>query len=276
MGDGTFETEFVNFYDLGVKQVTQLEIRASFQGTGEITVFSFIGKTPTILDGTYATIYDEVGSVGILFRLDGGSTGTSGAARDIIVDIVTGDNVTELANKTAVTLNSDSKFTGSDSSGLCILQSSTLGNKTNATAGDSTLGVSIQDGADTLNDQYFYIFSANDTTEYYVWFNFNSTGTDPNIAGKTGIEVPFVISDTLVDISERITLLIGALDGFTTNYEGCIYITNYQIGTSTDSIDVNSGSSISTNVAGSTGDLVARVQVFFDSDNIIISIERVV
>lgn len=276
MGDGTFETEFVNFYGNGTKQQTSIEIRTTFQGTAEITVFSFIGKTPADLDAKYATIYDDVGSVGILFRLDGGSTGTSGAARDIIVDITTGDSVTVLAQKTASTLNSDSKFTGTDQTGLAVIQSSTIGNKTDATAGDSGLGVSISDGVSNLNNQYFLLNSAVDRTEYYVWFDFNSTGVDPAIAGKTGIEVDFTLSDTYEYLMGRISTTIGALDDFTTEYDAKVFIQTAGIGVTTSTTDGNSGTTISTITEGSAGSLLGRIQVYFDSNNFITGYERIV
>lgn len=276
MGDGTFETKFINFYGNGTKQQTSFEIRTTFQGSAEITTFSLIGKTPADLDAKYATIYDDVGSVGILFRLDGGSTGTSGAARDITVDIATGDSATVLAQKTASTLNSDSKFSGSDLSGLAIIQSSTIGNKTDATAGDSGVGVSIQDGVANLNNQYALLYSATDKTEYYIWFDFNSTGTDPAIAGKTGIEIDFTIADSYEDLMSRISTVVGALDDFTTEYDAKVFIQTAGIGVTTASSDVDSGSTISTVTTGSAGSLVGRIQVYFDSNKLITGYERIV
>jgi hypothetical protein len=276
MGDGTFETEFINYYGNGTKQQTSLEIRTTFQGTGEITLFSLIGATPAGLSATYATIYDDVGSVGILFRLDGGSTGTSGAARDIIVDIATGDSTSDMAGKLATTMNSDSKFSGAAVSALATIQSSTIGNKTDATAGDSGLGLSITDGTANLNNQYILLNSANDITEYYIWFDFNSTGTDPAIAGKTGIEIDFTIGDSYEDLMGRISTVVGALDDFNTEYDAKVFIQAAGVGTTTATVDGNSGSTISAVTTGTAGSLLGRIQIYFDTNNFITGYERIV
>lgn len=276
-GDGTKDVEFLNFYNNGVKNSTQIDLRSTFLGTAEITTFSFTLETPASLDGKYIIIYDDVGSVGVWFDLDGGSTPpTTGAARDIEVDIATGDSTDTLASKFASTLNSDSKFSGATVVSLAVIQSSTVGNKTDATGGTTSMTPSITDGVSTLNNTYFLLYSANDLTAYYVWFNYNSTGTDPNLANKTGIEITFSDSDSHSDLSTRVATTVNALDDFTASFDGCIAITNSGVGVTTATTDNNTDSTFTTLATGTAGSLVAKIQVFFDSDYVINSIERVV
>lgn len=54
----------------------------------------------------------------------------------------------------------------------------------------------INEDASTLNNKYFLISSAYDRVKLYVWYNVDGLGTDPNIAGATGIEIPLVAGDT--------------------------------------------------------------------------------
>jgi hypothetical protein len=56
-------------------------------------------------------------------------------------------------------------------------------------AGEWTTVTAVADVAGSLNNKYFYMASANNATQYYVWFNVASGGTDPALANKTGVEV---------------------------------------------------------------------------------------
>jgi len=56
----------------------------------------------------------------------------------------------------------------------------------------------VADVASSLNDTYFEFSSL--TVNYYVWYNVNSAGTDPALAGKTGIEVAIAENATVAVI----------------------------------------------------------------------------
>lgn len=45
------------------------------------------------------------------------------------------------------------------------------------------------DSAGSRNNTYFIFYTAGNLYGYYVWFNINAAGTDPAVAGLTGIEV---------------------------------------------------------------------------------------
>ncbi len=45
------------------------------------------------------------------------------------------------------------------------------------------------DTAGSRNNTYFVFYTSGNLRGYYVWFNINSAGTDPAVAGLTGIEV---------------------------------------------------------------------------------------
>lgn len=57
----------------------------------------------------------------------------------------------------------------------------------NSVPGAVTTIVANPDVAGSLNNTYFLY--ASNTTAYYVWFNINSAGVDPALAGRTGIQI---------------------------------------------------------------------------------------
>jgi hypothetical protein len=75
----------------------------------------------------------------------------------------------------------------------------------------------VADSSGSLNDTYFDLngFDPNLTEDpFYVWFNVNSAGTDPTIAGKTGIEVAVATDATAAEVA---TALKAAIDADTNN-----------------------------------------------------------
>lgn len=56
------------------------------------------------------------------------------------------------------------------------------------------------DVSNSLNSKYFLIYSANNATEYYVWYN-TGGGIDPMIPGATGIEVVIPTNATAIEVT---------------------------------------------------------------------------
>ncbi len=66
-------------------------------------------------------------------------------------------------------------------SGSAPQSTSPSGNVTDVTCAADTAG--------NRNNTYFVFYTAGNLIGYYVWFNINAAGTDPAVAGLTGIEV---------------------------------------------------------------------------------------
>lgn len=114
----------------------------------------------------------------------------------------------------------------------------------------------VDDVAGSLNGTYFLLNSGRDNKEYYVWYNVDSTGTDPNLTGKTGIEVPISANDQDTVVGLATKLMVGQVNhglDFTvraiSNLKDTYQIINKQKGTTTPVTD-----------AGSTGFTFVRVQ----------------
>lgn len=60
---------------------------------------------------------------------------------------------------------------------------------TTSAAGNVTDITCAADTAGSRNNTYFIFYVSGNLRGYYVWFNINAAGTDPAVAGLTGIEV---------------------------------------------------------------------------------------
>lgn len=73
----------------------------------------------------------------------------------------------------------------------------------------------VADVAGNLAGKYFLINSANNNNLYYVWYAVAGTsGTDPEVSGRTGIKVYFNVNDTAAVIAEKTTNSLIAAAGF--------------------------------------------------------------
>lgn len=109
--------------------------------------------------------------------------------------------------------------------------------------------------AGTLNNCFFKVFSAGNLQGFYVWYNINSAGTDPAVAGLTGIQVAAATSATANTIAAntRAAILANtaaasyfAVSGATNH----VILSNIQVGACTAFTD--STSSTATNFTSAT------------------------
>jgi len=99
--------------------------------------------------------------------------------------------------------------------------------------------------------QFFLINSANNTTEYYVWYDTTGADTDPvnqsppaifGLSGKTGIKVVITTDVTATDVAVRTTTAINATGGadFTATSTGAVVTnTNDATGPAKDATNIN-------------------------------------
>jgi type VI secretion system secreted protein VgrG len=59
---------------------------------------------------------------------------------------------------------------------------------------------------------YFHIYSAGNATTYYVWFNVNSSNTDP-APGGTGVQVAILSGDTATNVASKTALALTGIGG---------------------------------------------------------------
>lgn len=124
---------------------------------------------------------------------------------------------------------------------------------------DATLAA---DTAGSRNNTYFVFYTAGNLRGYYVWFNINAAGTDPAVAGLTGIEVDGATGATANTLATAARAAITASSAATyvtvSGGTSHVIITQLNPGTLTAMANGAGGSSagatFSVTAAGSYGD----------------------
>lgn len=136
---------------------------------------------------------------------------------------------------------------------------STTGTTTTGTAQVSTI-TTVADASGSLEGVYWTINSAKDLTQYYVWYNVTGVGVNPNISGKTGIQVNIATNDSANTVASKTA---AAITAFTTDFtnsvsSNVITITNNAVG---PSAAVSGGTSgfTATDVVGISPNIITSV-----------------
>ena len=116
-----------------------------------------------------------------------------------------------------------------------------------------------------LQNKYFFINSADDVNKYYVWYRYDGVGTDPLVAGRTGIIVDLITGDTVALACQRTSeTLSGIVYDFTSTYGATTFVvTNINAGYTTSPTigNISSGNlAVAINTSG-TGELASTGQV---------------
>tara|TARA_R100000697_G_scaffold7112_1_gene12707 strand:- start:300 stop:1124 length:825 start_codon:yes stop_codon:yes gene_type:complete len=128
-----------------------------------------------------------------------------------------------------------------------------------ALASQITRITTVADSSGSLNGKYFFIngVTADSTkdvgfkiTEYYVWIDVSSGGSDPSISGKTGIEVDISTNDSDATVATAVKNALDSLDDFTAVISGFVGVTNSNKGAVTEASDFNTGFTITTTTSG--------------------------
>lgn len=127
--------------------------------------------------------------------------------------------------------------------------------------------VTVADVAGSLNSTYFLLSNANNAINYYVWFNINSAGVDPAIAGKTGIAVAGATNASANALAAAINTAINLLGVSFTSIVSTnnVTITNVATGPSTVAVDgaAPTGFTITTPTPGFTAGTVFLNNTYF-------------
>lgn len=109
----------------------------------------------------------------------------------------------------------------------------------------------VADVASSLNNKYFFINTAVDALQHYVWFNVDSAGVDPAPAGKTGVAVAIAEDATATQVATAVAAALDALPGYVATSSGAVVtVTNAANGSTTDAVDVNAGFTIAVTQQG--------------------------
>lgn len=200
----------------------------------------------TTLHEKFFILQDEVGSVAFWYDVGGGGVEPShGADRSVEITTVTAAmTAAQVATETAAAVHADAKFTATVVTSTTVRAvSTTLGNKTNGTAGDSGFTVTQQlaGAASPLQNTYFVFNEAGDDTSYYAWLNVNGEGVDPAVVGKTAIPVAIAAGATAAAIATALAAAVDAQADFVATASGAsVTIANAVSGPAVDIADTGS------------------------------------
>lgn len=110
-----------------------------------------------------------------------------------------------------------------------------------ATAAGNQTVTTVADVSGSLNSTYFLLQDAASAHRYYVWFNINSAGVDPLIAGRTAVPITGATNVSANTLATSLRSAIGALNGaasFTTGgSNAAVTILNQSVGAFTPATD---------------------------------------
>jgi hypothetical protein len=139
--------------------------------------------------------------------------------------------------------------------GVRVLTSAGLPEKTNLTfPAASTIGTG----------QHFFINSALDAQQYYVWFNKDGNGGDPLLGpARTGIQIAITSSETAIQVALKVQAALDTAVGLdATVLSNVVSVTTSSIGTCTDASNINvSGLTVSVTQQGKIADTATQFAV---------------
>lgn len=132
---------------------------------------------------------------------------------------------------------------------------------TNSGSAESTQITTVADVAGNLAGKYFLINTANNAIKYTVWYNVSGVGTDPNIAGRTSIQVNINTNDTANTVASSTS---GAINSFTTDFVtssalNVVTVTNSSVGATDDALPGTSGFTIVVVTQGVDANVITSV-----------------
>ena len=179
------------------------------------------GADATSVDGSYFTLPDINGNIAFWFDVDDSGTTEPlhGANRSVeITSVTSGMTADQVALEVEKALTSAAPY------------ATELNEESSITTAADVSG--------SLNNKYFLLNAANDTTEYYVWYNVGGGGTDPALAGKTAIPVALTSGETAINVATLTAAEITALGDFSASSIGdVVSIVNAVGGATTDLSD---------------------------------------
>lgn len=141
---------------------------------------------------------------------------------------------------------------------------------------EQTSVVTGGDNCSSLNSTYFNLYSARDVTKYYVWYDVDCAGVDPNVVSSTGIQISLTSNDPAAVVALATKQIIDAetdFDASLSSGQKNVIITNEVGGITTNSSDNDTGFTISTPTEGMNR-IVATVIFDYDANGNIIRIYR--
>ena len=253
--------------------------------TGDYEAFTLTAPaTAGATQADYFTMEAPDGDV-YAFWLDIDADGTeptgaayTGADQQVMVSIVTGDTAAQVAAKIATEMAAVSDVSTLDNTdGTLTVTYDLLGAHADATPHDEddstagSIGITMDNqGADSnLNSAYFLLDSPN--TDFYVWYDVDSQGTDPAVAGRTGVPVAIASGDSANTVATATASAVNGLAEFNAGAVGALVTITGQVdGDAPDTTDGTTGFTFSTSTQGGTASGTYHEEVGFEIGDLVV------
>lgn len=213
--------------DTGVAEVSRCVCVADVAGSLNSKYFLISSVNPTTKVQKNFYVWYNVDSGGV----DPAIAGKTGIA----VAISAGDANTVVATATGAAIAAVSTDFASSSvvSATVTTTNTKPGNVTNIADGTAATGFTFSTPTagvnSNLNNTYFYLQDTSNAHLYYVWMNIASIGTDPAVAGRTGVAIAVNAAASAGTIGAAIATAVAALNAtnsFTATGTTTVTITN--------------------------------------------------
>ena len=209
---------------VGAKEQTKMTCIADIVGIPKQQAIATIAEGGT-LHQKYFTLYDNIGKVAFWYNVNNVSgtaaPSVSGAYRFVqIATVLSGDSAAIVANKTAIYLDNDQKFSATVISNNISVINSFNGPVTNGDAGTSGFTVTqVTTGTadDSVDGTYFTLYDENGSVA--VWYNVSGTTPEPYHGASRSISVSTVsYGDSAIMIANKTAAKLQSDVAWTTSY----------------------------------------------------------
>ena len=278
-GPGNGNVREARYYSDGVYQETKIIFNGDKLGSAHKTTINFINRTAESLAGRAFVLYDSVGAVKIWYNVDFSNTEppVDGTYRSIQVNLFSSHTPETIANRTALAVDLDAAFLAVSSMYYIIVSSATTGEKPDSYDFNTSLYLRNTKGTNavSLNNKYFFINSAANANQYYVWYNVGGAGVNPNIVGKTGIMVAISSGSSANAVATATKTALENTNKFITNIDSAtLVVTNTLIGTANLAIDVNTSFYIFVQTLGEARKLIVTLIMTYNAQGNVTTMER--
>lgn len=278
-GNGAGQVGQADYYSNGVYQETKIVCRGDNLGSAHKTTINFVNRTPASLAGKAIVLYDNGGAVNVWFNVDFANSQPTvpGTYRAIAINLLSSQDPDTVAKKVAQAMAMDSSFLAVYTMAYIIISSSSSGARSDSYDFNTQLFLKNTAGTNsqTLNNKYFFINSATNANQYYVWYNVSGTGADPLISGKIGLMVAISSGYSASQIATVTKTVLESTSKFITNINGdTLEVANQLVGISDPAKENDTGFLVFVQKSGEARQLLASIVITYDVDCNITSAER--
>lgn len=213
-------------------------------GIGTVTAGVFAGQDGSpVINGTAinSSSMDYCSCQGTVTGTIAGALKLQGSNDLVLAGAGTPVNWTDINGATVTISSATSSFVNGASNPIFQLSYMWIRSVWTPTSVGTQTVTTVADVSGSLNSTYFLLEDAGGAHKYYVWFNINSAGVDPLIAGRTAVPITGATNVSANTLATSIGSAVAALNGtnsFTTGVStNVVTITNKVVGQFTPATD---------------------------------------